>query len=77
MITKTNYRKYIRERREKECFSVINRGKLWYDRLSREQLSELDSWYQDWLDAPEKGVIPPLPNWVNNKIEKEVEEIFL
>ena len=29
----------LRHRRERECFSVINRGALWYERLTEEKLS--------------------------------------
>ena len=53
-----DYAEIIRRRREKECFPIINRGLLWYDRLTQEQLNELDQWYQDWLDAPKTRVIP-------------------
>lgn len=67
----------VRARRERECFSVINRGKLWYDRLSNEQLLELEKWYQAWLDATETGVIPARPRWINQKFEKETEEILI
>lgn len=71
------YRSEIRKRREEECFKVINRGKLWYDRLTLSQLFELENWYQAWLDAPETGVIPALPKWINNKTEKDTEEILI
>lgn len=54
----------IRTRREKECFSVINRGPLWYERLTAEQQSELNIWYQAWLDATITGVIPEAPAWL-------------
>jgi hypothetical protein len=73
----TDYVTIIRERREKECFPVINRGLLWYDRLSKSQLSELERWYQEWLDAPETGKIPAFPTWINAKTEKNVEEILI
>ena len=55
----------IRSRRETECFSIINRGAPWYNRLTDAQRSELDDWYLAWLDAPETGIIPePLP-WIS------------
>lgn len=54
----------IRRRREKECFSIINRGKLWYDTLTAEQTKELNIWYQEWLDAPQTGIIPDMPKWI-------------
>lgn len=54
----------IRQRREVECFSVINRGQLWYDGLSEIQKDELKSWYQKWLDATETLIIPETPEWI-------------
>jgi hypothetical protein len=77
MIVVDNYKETIRKRREKECFPIINRGFLWYERLSREQLNELEEWYQAWLDAPETRIIPALPIWVNQKTIKETEEILI
>ena len=54
----------IRRRREKECFPVINRGQMWYDHLTEKQRSELDAWYEAWLDATETGAIPDKPEWL-------------
>lgn len=54
----------IRSRRETECFAVINRGQLWYELLTPEQKTELQIWYQAWLDAPSTGVIPERPAWL-------------
>ena len=55
----------IRLRRERECFSVINRGALWYEKLTEEQRTELSTWYQAWLDAPQTDIIPIKPEWIN------------
>lgn len=77
MIVKNDYANILRRRREVECFPIINRGRLWYDRLSREQLNELERWYQKWLDAPKTKVVPPLPSWINDKTTREKEEILL
>lgn len=77
MIINTDYVEIIRERRVVECFTVINRGFLWYNRLNNKQLNELDEWYQKWLDAPKTGVIPAAPEWINDKIVKETEEILI
>ena len=52
-----------RMRREKECFPVINRGKLWYDTLTEEQTSELNVWYHEWLDGTPTQTIPTRPIW--------------
>lgn len=56
---------FIRTRRESECFSIINRGTLWHDKLSTQQKSELSKWYEAWLDAPATGVIPERPTWID------------
>lgn len=55
----------IRERRNIECFSVIdNRSPLWYKHLSEERMNELDAWYEAWLVATETKIIPEKPYWV-------------
>ena len=71
----SNRRKILRELREKECFSVINRGKLWYDTLTSEQLEELMTWYKEWLNITDTLVIPIKPSWLNDKID--LEEVIL
>ena len=68
--------KRLKEQREKECFSVINRGKLWYDCLSSEQLIELGKWYDAWLDVTETKVIPNKPEWLKNKLKREEEVLW-
>lgn len=55
----------LRRLREIECFSVINRGQLWYNNLTETQIKELNSWYQEWLDVTETLTIPTKPNWIN------------
>lgn len=54
----------IRTRRERECFPIINRGKLWYDKLTEEQKTELTTWYEAWLDAPATSIIPDKLTWM-------------
>lgn len=54
----------IRQRREAECFPVINRGQLWYARLTEKQSMELNDWYQAWLDATRTGAVPDKPAWL-------------
>ena len=65
----------IRQRREKECFPIVNRSESWKRRLTQEQRNELELWYQQWLDAPETGNIPVTPAWINNRTKPE--EILL
>lgn len=54
----------IRLQRETDCFPIINRGALWYNKLTTEQKNELTVWYQQWLDAPQTGVIPEKLEWI-------------
>lgn len=54
----------LRQKRLNECFLVINRGKLWYDNLTQEQLEELNKWYQEWLNVTETLVEPITPEWI-------------
>jgi hypothetical protein len=61
----------IRRKRELVCFPVINRGKLWYERLNNIQHGELRAWYQAWLDATETLVIPDDLPWLDKKLSEE------
>lgn len=61
----------LRKRREKECFPIINRGALWYEKLTDEQKTELSAWYEAWLDAPETGTAPTAPVWLNEVAGQE------
>ncbi len=53
-----------RLRREAECFSVINRGQLWYDTLTDAQRDELRQWYRSWLDGTSTLAVPERPAWL-------------
>ena len=54
----------LRAQREKACFPYINRGYLWYSKLTDEQKVELEAWYQAWLDVTETKVVPTAPEWL-------------
>lgn len=54
----------LRTQREKICFPVINRGELWYSKLSSEQKEELSTWYQAWLDVTKTKVVPQMLEWL-------------
>ena len=54
----------LRKRRETECFSIINRGQLWYDTLSEGQRAELQMWYQGWLHITDTLTVPDRPSWL-------------
>lgn len=62
----------LRKARVEQCYSIVNRGRLWYNRLTLEQLAELEIWYQKWLDVTDTLVIPEPPTWINDKLETEV-----
>lgn len=53
-----------RQRRETECFSIINRGQLWYEGVTLTQLVELRQWYKAWLQVTETMVVPEKPAWI-------------
>ena len=55
----------LRTRRERECFTYINRGQLWYAWLSAAQLAELSAWYIKWLDVTRTRQIPDKPAWLD------------
>lgn len=54
----------LRHKREKICFPYINRGDLWYGRLTNEQKEELNTWYGAWLDITDTKIIPEKPQWL-------------
>ena len=61
----------FRQRREEECFPVINRGKLWYETLTDEQVVALKKWYQDWLDVTDTRIVPEKPEWLKSNLQTE------
>lgn len=68
-----NKKNELRYKREVDCFSIINRGQLWYDRLSDIQRVELDIWYSKWLSITDivtentdiEAIMPIKPTWLN------------
>ena len=54
----------LRRRREIECFPIVNRGNLWYDRLTEDQINELKEWYHAWLDVTDTLIVPEIPGWI-------------
>lgn len=63
-ITEQDIVANLRVQREIECFSIINRGQLWYNSLTEEQLAELQVWYKAWLDVTETKITPEKPSWL-------------
>ena len=64
VIAHEKYLTELREMREKECFKIINRGILWYNTLTEDQVAELGQWYQAWLDVTDTLVVPTTPEWI-------------
>lgn len=54
----------LRVMRDIECYPIINRGQAWYKRLSKTQETDLDIWYQNWLDVTDTFVKPNKPSFV-------------
>ena len=54
----------LRGYRNEVCFTIINRGKIWYDTLTEEQIEELRIWYNAWLDVTNTNIIPEKPEWL-------------
>ncbi len=54
----------LRGEREYDCFRIINRGKLWYDKLTEQQKKELQEWYEAWLDVTDTLTKPAKPDWI-------------
>lgn len=57
----------LRRVRERVCFSIINRGALWYESLTDAQIDELREWYVAWLDVTKTFKIPKKPAWLQEK----------
>lgn len=54
----------LRKQREVECFNYVNRGSLWYVKLSEKQVEELEKWYEAWLNVTETLEAPTKPEWL-------------
>lgn len=54
----------LRLQREEECFPIINRGELWYSKLTEKQKTELSQWYEEWLDVTDTKVVPAKLMWL-------------
>ena len=64
-LTEEEIKNKIRQQREQECFSVINRGQLWYESLNEQAKKELKEWYDKWLEAPKTFEIPVKLIWLD------------
>lgn len=54
----------LRYLRAEKCFSIINRGQLWYNTLTPSQHKELEEWYHKWLDVTDTLIEPATPLWI-------------
>ena len=66
-MIKEDFQNALRALREKKCFPVVNRGSLWYETLTSEQVTELREWYAAWLDVTKTLKIPKKPKWLGEK----------
>lgn len=55
----------LRYKRDIECFSIVNRGVLWYNTLTQNQIEELNQWYIAWLNVTETMIEPVKPEWLS------------
>ena len=65
---------HMRNIRREGVFSIINRGPLWYETLSPDQLAELRAWYAAWLNYPATGDLPPTPACLENEVNFSIVE---
>ena len=56
-------KKKIRDRRERECFAICDRG-AWFASLSPSRQKIVLKWRKDWLNATETGICPSKPSWI-------------
>jgi hypothetical protein len=63
-LPKEKAQEVLRKVREEECYTIINRGILWYETLTATQKADLLNWYNAWKDVTETFVIPTKPYWV-------------
>jgi len=54
----------LRRKRDKVCFPYVNRGYLWYSKLTDDQKEQLNEWYQAWLDVTDTKVVPQMLEWL-------------
>lgn len=55
----------LRRLRKNRVFPIINRSQMWFNSLNEQQKQDIQTWYQEWLDAPNTLVIPKRPNWLD------------
>lgn len=56
----------LREIRDLICFSITDRGTLWYKSLTYTQSAELEKWHTAWKDITKTHVVPARPVWLKN-----------
>lgn len=71
IISLDEHKNHLRKRRATECFSIVNRGQVWYDCLRDDEKAELKQWYIAWLNVTETDIVPEQPKWLTNKLEQE------
>lgn len=66
----------LRERREKECFNIVNRGAVFYSLITDEQYTALFDWYVSWLNVTETKIIPIRPSFLDEKLNVNNMEVL-
>lgn len=57
----------LRNKREEECFSIVNRGEAWYSLNvnTEERKQEFNKWYKAWLNVTQTRAVPERPIWIH------------
>lgn len=63
-LPKEAAKEVLRHIREEECYTIINRGILWYETLTDTQKADLLNWYNAWKDVTDTLIIPVRPSWI-------------
>lgn len=60
----------LRERRESECFRIVDRA-AWFYSLSDERKAEILAWRQAWCDVTDSMEVPQVPVWLESELSKQ------
>lgn len=67
----------LRAIRKQKCFEVLaSFNTFWYQKLTQEKRTELENWYNAWLDVTETLIIPKTPDWITKSVDEGEEEIW-
>lgn len=63
-LPKEEAKKLLRQVREKECYSIVDRA-AWFASLTPEQQKEIQAWREAWKNVTDTFIIPQKPDWVS------------